>query len=417
MRLFSQKHSSLSVHRSNKDIAQEFMELAFELEKGSTIKRFTRFKGPIVVAFIQTPSRSASHDLDQLIHRLKREALIDIRRGTDGTLANINIEFVPKDALRKRAPTAACFVEPNAKTWANYTNTKFAANHRWSELQVRTQATVFIPTGSAPQEVRDCLHEEILQALGPLNDLYRLSDSIFNDDNFHVIATPYDMLILRSYYSNQLRNGMSKAEVGRRILEILNRQNPAGANLPKKSYPKTSVAWKRAVVTALGVGSSSAQRLRGSKQLVEISTNQGYSDVRLGFSFYARARVLERLKPDQSKQNFERAYKVFADNLEDGEVHRAQVAVDLARVSLTSGDTTKALQWISKSLPVARQSQNARMLFTLLALKAKAYRLTGQETKAEELLKEAREWGNHALPSPKSVETHLARTARLGVQN
>jgi len=34
----------------------------------------------------------------------------------------------------------------------------------------------------SPQEVRDCLHEELAQALGPLNDLYRLPDSVFNDD-------------------------------------------------------------------------------------------------------------------------------------------------------------------------------------------------------------------------------------------
>ena len=41
--------------------------------------------------------------------------------------------------------------------------------------------------------MRDCLNEEITQALGPANDLYRLPDSIWNDDNFHGMATPFDM--------------------------------------------------------------------------------------------------------------------------------------------------------------------------------------------------------------------------------
>ncbi len=45
--------------------------------------------------------------------------------------------------------------------------------------------------------MRDCLHEELAQALGPLNDLYRLSNSVFNDDNFHSVLTGFDMEMLR----------------------------------------------------------------------------------------------------------------------------------------------------------------------------------------------------------------------------
>jgi hypothetical protein len=416
MRLFSQKYAVQSVARSNQDIAQEFMELSFELERGTKIERFTRFKGPIVAAFIQTPSVSASHDLDQLIARLRREALIDIRRGPDQTHANINIEFVPQEAMNERAPTAACFVEPNAKTWQNYMNTKYAANHRWTQLTVRTQATVFIPMGSPPQEIRDCLHEEILQALGPLNDLYRVSETIFNDDNFQVIATPYDMLILRAYYSDQLRNGMSKAAVGARILGILNAQNPAGIGILPRAMPKTDVMWKRAVVSALGVGSSSSERLRGSKQMVNLALTQGYNDVRLGFSYYGRARVLERIKPKQSKQNFIRAYNTFNKTLTDSTIHRANVAMKLARMSISENDPQKALEWIESALPAARNTQNAIMLFTLLALKAEAYRLTGQENEARTLQNEARGWGNYAYATPQSVQARLTRIARLGVR-
>lgn len=46
---------------------------------------------------------------------------------------------------------------------------------------------MFIPNDTSAQEIRDCLNEELAQALGPLNDLYRLSDSVFNDDNMHTV--------------------------------------------------------------------------------------------------------------------------------------------------------------------------------------------------------------------------------------
>ncbi len=73
---------------------------------------------------------------------------------------------------------------------------------------------IFLPGDVSPQETRDCLHEEMAQALGPLNDLYRLGDSVFNDDNFHTVLTGFDMLVLRTYYAPDLRSGMT-ARAGR----------------------------------------------------------------------------------------------------------------------------------------------------------------------------------------------------------
>ena len=60
-------------------------------------------------------------------------------------------------------------------------------------------------------------HEELAQALGPLNDLYRLSDSVFNDDNFQSVLTSFDMDILRMTYSPSLSSGMSREEVAARL--------------------------------------------------------------------------------------------------------------------------------------------------------------------------------------------------------
>ena len=61
--------------------------------------------------------------------------------------------------------------------------------------------------------MRDCLHEELAQALGPLNDLYHLPDSVFNDDNIHTVLTGFDMLILRAAYAPELRTGMTREQV------------------------------------------------------------------------------------------------------------------------------------------------------------------------------------------------------------
>ena len=85
--------------------------------------------------------------------------------------------------------------------------------------------------------MRDCLAEEITQALGPANDLYRLPDSIWNDDNFHGMATPFDMLILRALYQPELQSGMTRPEVAAALPGVLDRVNPEGRGLPAAAAP------------------------------------------------------------------------------------------------------------------------------------------------------------------------------------
>ena len=98
--------------------------------------------------------------------------------------------------------------------------------------------SLFIPSDASPQEIRDCLHEEFAQGLGPLNDLYRLPNSVFNDDNIHTILTDFDMMVLRATYAPELRSGMTRAEVAARLPAILRRINPAGEGVAYRALPQ-----------------------------------------------------------------------------------------------------------------------------------------------------------------------------------
>ena len=100
--------------------------------------------------------------------------------------------------------------------------------------------SLFIPSDASPQEIRDCLHGE--RGAGPLNDLYRLPNSVFNDDNIHTILTDFDMMVLRATYAPELRSGMTRAEVAARLPAILRRINPAGEGVAYHALPPTSGA-------------------------------------------------------------------------------------------------------------------------------------------------------------------------------
>ena len=96
-----------------------------------------------------------------------------------------------------------------------------------------------MPNDASPQEVRDCLHDELAQAIGPLNDLYRLPDSVFNDDNVHTVLTGFDMMMLKAYYSPELRSGINRGQVVQVLPRVFNRINQDGNGRAAKFPTRT----------------------------------------------------------------------------------------------------------------------------------------------------------------------------------
>ncbi|MEO0916884.1 MAG: DUF2927 domain-containing protein, partial [Pseudomonadota bacterium] len=182
---------------SNAQLARDFLDLTFTLENGDAVPVFTRFEGPITVRVLGDAPQTLDRDLDRLLARLRREAGIDISRVDSNVKATITVEPMPQRQIQRIAPSAACFVRPNVSSWSEYRQRRNDPTTFWNRLSERRSMAVFLPNDVSPQEIRDCLHEEIAQGLGPVNDIFRLSTSIFNDDNFHAVLTGYDMLILR----------------------------------------------------------------------------------------------------------------------------------------------------------------------------------------------------------------------------
>ncbi len=150
--------------RSNANIAADFLSLHFALEGGATLPVFTRFEGPITVRLTGSPTPSMQRDLTRLLTRLQREAGIDIRQITDGQ-ANITIEAVSQEQIQRILPQAACFVVPNASSFEEYRQDRRKRKSSWTALRSRERLGIFIPYDVSPQEKRDCLHEELAQAL------------------------------------------------------------------------------------------------------------------------------------------------------------------------------------------------------------------------------------------------------------
>ena len=397
--------------RANADMVQDFLDLSFRMESGKAIPVMTRFEGPIAVRIAGPATQSLSDDLDALLNRLRREAGLNIAL-SDNDGAQIVVEAVPQAVLQRAVPRAACFVVPRISSWDEFLIARRTGQIDWTTLTKRDRVVMFVPADAAPQEVRDCLHEELAQALGPLNDLYRLPDSVFNDDNIHAVLTGFDMLMLRAYYAPELRNGMSRQEAAAVLPRVFARMNPGGERHAKRAEHDTTREWIDAMELALTSGAVPARRRAAAQQAIQMGQRLGWSGTREGFAYYAYGRLQVGNDADSALSAFQAADKIYRQS-PTTRIHVAHIAVQKSAFALRAGDAQATLQLAEDAIPIARQHQNAALLATLMMFKAEALDMIGNTVAASEVRLDSLGWARYGFGADTNVQARLNEIAAL----
>lgn len=398
----------------NAEIAQDILDLQFAMESGRPLPALSRFEGPITIALTGDVPPTARGDLAKVLRRFQTEAKLDVHEARPGTRASITMEFVPRKALNRVVPSAACFVVPRVSSFAEYVENRTAPNTDWTTMRQREHVAIFAPSDTTPQEVRDCLHEEVAQAMGPLNDLYRLSDSVFNDDNFHTVLTGFDMLVLRVHNDPALRVGMTRAEVAARLPEILSRLNPRGDRI--RSAGDTSAtprAWEAAVAEALGPGNGSkARRNEAAARMLRIAKAQGWRDTRMAFSLFAYGRSLVGSDFPAALAAFEQAGAIYR-SLPGGDVQAAHVDMQLAAFAVAQDQPERALDLTDRARPVVVLAENASLLATLYLIRSEAFTKLGHKADAEAARLDSLPWARYGFGSDAKIRARMNEIAGL----
>ena len=396
---------------SNADLKRDFLDLSFSLESGTALPRFTRFEGPSSVRVMGMASPYFAADLNRLLARLKSEAGIDIHK-TNAANANITIQLVSQTEIQRLLPTAACFVAPNVTSLDEFQIKRKTEETSWSRQTLRRQVGVFLPNDVAPQETRDCLHEEFAQALGPLNDLYRLPQSVFNDDNVHTVLTPFDMMILRITYAPELRSGMSKHKVTENLDAVLNRLNPAGDAIAPRYFKNTSQLWKTEILKVSSPATSRAEKKRSAAAALKLAQEAGWNDHRLGISLNNFARALQVQSPYEAQNIFEQARDVFK-TMPEAELHNSFVALQLAHHYVSLGQGEEALEVLGPAIRVAGAYENAALVSVLMFLKAEALELMGKWNEASKVRLDTFEYARYGFGSSAEIRRYMRQISRL----
>ncbi|MEM6467253.1 MAG: DUF2927 domain-containing protein [Pseudomonadota bacterium] len=369
------------VARSNAQLAQDFLDLTFALESGERLNRLLRHQGPVRVYLRGPRLNRYARDLDNLLNRIRVEAGIDIARTKTPDDAQIHISGVSSRQIDRAFRGAACFVTPGVRNWAEFW--RAGRGRAWSSQDRLTLMSIFLPTDAPAQEVRDCLHEEIAQALGPANDLFRLPASVFNDDNDHGILTPFDMVMLRVLYSDQLKNGMSRAEVSAEIGGVLNRINPKGRVRSKPVAP-TSTAWDQTMKRAFNRRLSASQRLLAADTAVRLAADMLPQDHRLGVALITRGRLSEKRNAQRAATDFAAAHAIMERVAGPRSVRTSKAALHLARSHLRSGRPEAARRLARASQDAAKRAEDAILLSGLYLIESEAAKVMGDVQAARE---------------------------------
>jgi hypothetical protein len=387
----------LDVARSNLDLAEDFLDYTFALETGETLDGILRYEGPIRIHFRQPGLAAYRDDIDTLLRRLRREAGIDIGEVDSPEAAQIVVESVPRAQLDRIFPAAACFIVPGETNWRDFVRRRPEEVTRWAELDRLDRAAVFLPADTTPQDVRDCLNEEVTQALGPANDLYRVADSIWNDDNLHAIPTPFNMLMLRVLYQPEIRTGMTRDEVAAILPRLLDRLNPAGRRLPRQERHPESEAWASAIEVALMREAPMAERRGAAQVAVAIAREMRPVDHRLAVSLLALGRLTLRREPAAAAAQFAAAYNLSRRLHGPGDIRTAHAAIHVAAMAASAGQHDLALDLAVEHVPAARAGQNAVLLAGLRSIEAGALAALGREQEAQAARLDSLRWARYGL--------------------
>ncbi len=397
--------------RSNAQIARDILDLGFRLESGRELPVLTRFEGPIALALQGAVPPLGAIETDRLINRLRSEARLDIRRVTEGA-ANIVVEFVPRAQLRRAVPDAACFVVPNVASWQEFRASPRNPALDWAALTTRTRALVIAPADVTVQEMRDCLHEEIAQALGPLNDLYRIGETVWNDDNFQTTLTGYDMLVLRVWNSPSLRSGMTRDDVAARLPSILQGLNPRGGRGGIASADDTPRDWVAAIEGALSTPSRRGSYI-AARGALELALAQGWEDERLAFSLFLAARFAP---PDEGQQAVEAlalAGRIYGAR-PGTQSQRAHIDLHMAAQALASGQPAISLRLTDDAMVAARRTENGALLASLMLVRAQALDRLGRRVDADTQRRAAIPFAVFGFGSDTAARNRQTQIAALG---
>jgi hypothetical protein len=207
---------------SDAEIREGFFKIALdaELQLGARAHRIRKFDEPVRI-FVDgevSPDRAAA--LDAIVRDIRaRIDHLDIAVTDNRKAANFVVTLV---AAHQLLPTIrARFGIERARQIEHSLNPQCLSGIAKDDAYRIRRAEVILPVDAGEFIFYDCAYEEMLQALGAINDDPSVPWTMFNDDVVMGFFDVYDQYLLNILYDPRIRPGMTRKEVENLLPAVL----------------------------------------------------------------------------------------------------------------------------------------------------------------------------------------------------
>jgi Protein of unknown function (DUF2927) len=207
---------------SNDEIANGFYKIAFgaELQLGRRVERIRKFDEPVRVFVFEEGKSKRKAEIATIIADIRaRVHHLDLAMADDLHAANFVVMLVRERDLKRTIRSV--YGRDRAREIERSLNPQCLSGFGKDERNRIRHAEVILPADADDFVFFDCAYEELLQALGPINDDRSVPWTMFNDDVQMGFFDVYDQYLLNLLYDPRIRPGMTKADVGKLLPEVL----------------------------------------------------------------------------------------------------------------------------------------------------------------------------------------------------
>ncbi|HLZ01793.1 MAG TPA: DUF2927 domain-containing protein [Bradyrhizobium sp.] len=195
------------------EIIEGFMKTSFgaEFQLAGRVDRIRRYDGPVRV-FAGGNHADRKTQLARVVADIGRRIQhIDIAMAEKAEDANITVQLVrDRDLYRTIAKD---YGSERAKEIKTSLDPQCLSSFRKNEQFEITHSDVILTVDDGDFVFFDCAYEELLQALGPINDTSSVPWTMFNDKVSMGFFDVYDQYILNLLYDPRIRPGMAVEDV------------------------------------------------------------------------------------------------------------------------------------------------------------------------------------------------------------
>jgi hypothetical protein len=232
----SSRRAAARTDFTNEEIRDGFFKIAFnaELQIGAPAERVRKFDEPVRIFVVSKGVPDRRPEIAAIVDDIRaRVNHLDVAITNDRRAANFTVTLIGERDLGQTIRSH--YGNGNAKKIQQSLDPQCLSGIGKDKRYRIRRAEVILPVDAGEFTFYDCAYEELLQALGAINDDSSVPWTMFNDDVQMGFFDVYDQYLLNILYDPRVRAGMTKKEVDGLLPDVLAtaRAWVTHANLPR----------------------------------------------------------------------------------------------------------------------------------------------------------------------------------------